>query len=44
MTAHGVMFHHFHDEANYIKSQGSISARELRELLEYYKTKGSAQG
>ena len=40
MTAHGVMFHHFHDEANYIKSQGSISARELRELLEYYKTKG----
>lgn len=40
MAAHGLMFHHFHNEGNYIKSQGSISAEELREMLKYYQEKG----
>ena len=39
MAAHGLMFHHFHNEGNYIKSQGSISAEELREMLKYYQEK-----
>ncbi|MDE5907428.1 MAG: polysaccharide deacetylase family protein [Lachnospiraceae bacterium] len=33
---HGIMFHHFHDENKHIKCQGSLSAQELDELLDYY--------
>lgn len=33
--AHGIMFHHFHDE-KHIKCQGSISADDLKALIDYY--------
>ncbi len=36
LTAHGIMFHHFHDESKHIKEQGSISSEELISLLDYY--------
>ncbi|WP_016754110.1 polysaccharide deacetylase family protein [Leptospira santarosai] len=32
-VAHGIMFHHFHDEDKHIKSQGSISGEEFRNIL-----------
>ncbi len=34
--AHGIMFHHFHDNEKHIVSQGSISAEQLERLLDYY--------
>src|SRR5258708_17481 len=34
MTAYGVMFHHFHDDWH-PRVQGSISARELADLIEH---------
>lgn len=37
---HSVMFHHFHDNNTFQPSQGSISAQELKELIQYYQTKG----
>lgn len=40
MRAHGMMFHHFHDDKKHIRSQGSISAREFSEMLRYYRQKG----
>lgn len=33
---HGIMFHHFHDDMIHIKGQGSISANEFDDLLNYY--------
>ncbi len=30
---HGIMFHHFHDTSNHIKSQGSITARQFEKIL-----------
>lgn len=35
MKAHGVMFHHFHNE-NHIVEQGSISDTQLAEIIKYY--------
>ncbi len=37
MTAHGLMFHHFHDGKTYIQSQGSITAEEFDRMLTLYK-------
>jgi hypothetical protein len=34
MVAHGVMFHHFHDD-RHRRGQGSISAEQLVELIEH---------
>ncbi len=34
-TPHGIMFHHFHDEDKHIKGQGSISAEEFSEMLDF---------
>ena len=34
--AHGIMFHHFHDETKHIVGQGSISGATLDALLDYY--------
>lgn len=36
MKAHGIMFHHFHNETKHIKGQGSISATDFGDLLDYY--------
>lgn len=36
---HGIMFHHFHDDAKHPKSQGSISADEFSKLLEFLDVK-----
>lgn len=36
MKAHGIMFHHFHDERSHIVSQGSITAEQLDDLLCFY--------
>jgi len=33
---HGIMFHHFYDSKNG-KSQGAISANQLRRIIEYYR-------
>lgn len=30
---HGIMFHHFHDSKNHIKSQGSINAKQFEKIL-----------
>ena len=30
---HGIMFHHFHNNKNHIKSQGSISAKQFEKLI-----------
>ena len=35
MYAHGIMFHHFHDDKQHTKSQGSISAEDLDNLLKF---------
>ena len=32
---HGIMFHHFHDEYNHPKSQGSISQEDLISLIDF---------
>lgn len=37
---HAIMFHHFHDENNYIKSQGSINFEEMSAMIDYYKYRG----
>ena len=34
--AHGIMFHHFHDEEKHIVGQGSISADRLYNMLNFY--------
>lgn len=34
--AHGIMFHHFHDDKKHIVGQGSIDAKTLNEMLDYY--------
>lgn len=36
MKAHAIMFHHLHDGKKHIKCQGSISADDLRLMLDYY--------
>lgn len=33
---HGIMFHHFHDNKNHIKCQGSITSDEFSDLIDYY--------
>ena len=35
-VSHGIMFHHFHG-GKHIKAQGSLSAEELSELIDWYK-------
>jgi len=35
----GIMFHYFHDENNFLKSQGSISAKELEIILKKIRNK-----
>lgn len=35
-NAHGIMYHHFHDEYMHIVEQGSISAEEFDDMLSYY--------
>ena len=32
---HGIMFHHFHDDAKHLKSQGSISKKEFYKIVEF---------
>ena len=32
---HGIMFHHFHDEKNHLKSQGSISKDDFYRLIKF---------
>lgn len=32
---HGVMFHHFHDKNNFIKTQGSINSDQLVKIIKY---------
>lgn len=34
--AHGIMYHHFHDKCKHIVEQGSISAEQFDDMLEYY--------
>jgi peptidoglycan/xylan/chitin deacetylase (PgdA/CDA1 family) len=36
MGAHGMMFHHFHDDYKHIAEQGSISQNEFEKILDYY--------
>lgn len=36
MAAHGMMFHHFHNDDKHIVEQGSISQKEFEEILDYY--------
>lgn len=40
MNTHAIMFHHFHNEGEHIKQQGSIGADEFEELLDYYEQEG----
>ncbi len=35
-TAHGIMYHHFHDERRHIVEQGAISAGQFHDMLDYY--------
>ena len=32
---HGIMFHHFHDNKKYLKSQGSINQNQLLKIIKY---------
>ncbi len=32
---HGIMFHHFHDKNNHNKGQGSISSRQLKNIIKF---------
>ena len=32
---HGIMFHHFHDNINHFKGQGSISAHQFEKLIKF---------
>lgn len=34
--AHGIMYHHFHDEQKHIVGQGSISAETFNDMLDFY--------
>ncbi|MDE6600917.1 MAG: polysaccharide deacetylase family protein [Lachnospiraceae bacterium] len=34
--AHGIMYHHFHDEQKHIVGQGSISAESFNDMLDFY--------
>ncbi len=36
MPAHGLMLHHFHNDGNHIRSQGSISSDEFDRMLSLY--------
>ena len=36
MRAHGIMYHHFHDEKKHIVGQGSISAEKFNDMLDFY--------
>jgi len=31
--AHGIMFHHFHDDENHIKGQGSIDKHQFKQMI-----------
>ena len=33
--SHGIMFHHFHDKKNFIKTQGSITGDQLVKIIKY---------
>ena len=33
--AHGVMFHHFHDEEKYPKSPGSLNKKEFSKIINH---------
>ena len=35
-TAHGIMFHHFHDHNKHIVGQGSISSEDFENILDFY--------
>lgn len=35
MKPHGIMFHHFHNDSEHIRGQGSISAGKLEEMILY---------
>lgn len=35
MKPHGIMFHHFHDDKEHIRGQGSISAEKLDEMIKF---------
>lgn len=39
ISAHGLMFHHFHDGKQHIKSQGSITGAEFEAILRFYQKK-----
>jgi peptidoglycan/xylan/chitin deacetylase (PgdA/CDA1 family) len=41
MTAHGIMFHHFHDTDRHVPGQGSISSQDLERMLAWYSRKFS---
>jgi hypothetical protein len=32
---HGIMFHHFHDAEKHYKSEGSITAGELQQIIDF---------
>ena len=32
---HGIMFHHFHDNKKYHKTQGSIDANKLYKMIDF---------
>ena len=32
---HGIMFHHFHDNINHKKSQGSIDKNKLKKIINF---------
>lgn len=34
--AHGIMYHHFHDNQKHIVGQGSISAETFNDMLDFY--------
>ena len=36
MKTHGIMLHHFHDENKHIVGQGSISAEQFNDMLDFY--------
>ena len=33
--SHGIMFHHFHDDKNHKKTQGSITAKKFEEIINF---------
>ncbi len=35
LCPHGIMFHHFHDESRFYRSEGSISAADFQSLIDY---------